>query len=290
MEIIVVDNQWDLAREMTKIRRDNYDLALGLSQIGSYCAKLSNAELIVDFDRVESGNDYSVVQLCLEVLKCALHHLNIPASIGSSKTEFWFLPQDEQAVENYLDGHQLNSMRPKVAFHCGGHYFTRKRWPVNRFARLARILQEYYECDIFCIGGMEDLETAMVIQSLVPEVKIMAGELTLSQTAALLAKCRLMIGNDSGPLHLCAAVNTQTVGLFGPTAPCQFYPYNPAFHRFIYKPLSCSPCFRYGGSFLQHVPRCSRAYCMENITGQDVLHEFEQLFYSNRQMHDYLPI
>jgi ADP-heptose:LPS heptosyltransferase len=283
LEITVIDNQWDLLRKITKIRREGYDLALGFSQIGSYCAKISNANLIVDFDWVESGRDYSVIQLCFEVLKIALRQLNMNLSVSSPKTDFWYLPQDEQMVAHYL-GELYSSNRPLVAVHCGGHHFNRKRWPVESFVELAEALRKYYGCEVFCIGGTEDLEAAETIRSSVPGVKTTAGDLTLSQTAALLTKCRLMIGNDSGPLHLSVAVNTPTIGLFGPTHPSQFYPYNPQFHRFIYKPLPCSPCYRFGGSLLQHVPRCSRAYCMETITVVDVLEQFETLFSQKDRM------
>lgn len=281
LELIRIENQWDLIREITRIRRENFDLALGLSQIGSYCAKLSNAELIVDFDWVDSANEYSVVQLCLEVLKCALRQLNMPVQHLSTKTEFRFLPHDKHMVDEYLTTHHIDLARPMVAIHCGGHHFNRKRWPAESFARLAQLIRDGYGCEVVCIGGLEDREAALEIQSQTPHVRVSAGELTLAQTAALLHKCQVMIGNDSGPLHLSVAVNTKTIGLFGPTDPAQFHPYDAKFHRVIYKRLSCSPCYRFGGSILQHLPRCSRAYCMENITNQDVLKEFDPLFTAN---------
>jgi ADP-heptose:LPS heptosyltransferase len=212
----------------------------------------------------------------------------MPVLIASSKTDFWFLPHDEQIADRYLEAHGIS--RPMIALHCGGRHFYRKRWPVERFARLAKSLRNYYECEVVCIGGTEDRETAFAIQSIVPEVKMAAGELSLAQTAALVSKCRLMIGNDSGPLHLSAALDTPTIGLFGPTHLGQFYPYNPELHRFIYKPFSCSPCYCYGGSLFQHVPRCSRAYCMEAITEQDILQEVELLFSQKNPISAYSSI
>jgi ADP-heptose:LPS heptosyltransferase len=108
----------------------------------------------------------------------------------------------------------------------------------------------------------------------------------LTETAALLKKCCLFIGNDSGPLHLAAALNVPTIGLFGPTAPRQFYPYKSIKHTFIYKNLPCSPCYRFGGGVWQYFPRCSKAYCMEEITIWELIFLVKQMlpFVSEQQM------
>ena len=75
-----------------------------------------------------------------------------------------------------------------------------------------------------------------------------AGKTSLKQLAGLLRKARLLISNDSGPVHLAVAVGTPVVALFGPTDPIRTGPYitsmgrNPITHTVIRKPVECSPC------------------------------------------------
>ena len=67
------------------------------------------------------------------------------------------------------------------------------------------------------------MESAELIKSIIPEVINTTGKFTLGETAALLNRCRLLIANDSGPLHLGAAIGIPTIGLFGPTNPGHFF-------------------------------------------------------------------
>jgi ADP-heptose:LPS heptosyltransferase len=75
---------------------------------------------------------------------------------------------------------------------------------------------------------------------------VLIGETTLGQLAALFAIADLVLGCDSGPLHLAAAVGTRTVRLFGPTDPVEFGPWAPrgqeGRHRALAAELPCQPC------------------------------------------------
>jgi len=68
------------------------------------------------------------------------------------------------------------------------------------------------------------------------------GRATLLQTAALLQRCDLFIGGDSGPLHVAAAAGAATVSVFGPTDPELLAPRGRR-HRYVRKRLACSPCY-----------------------------------------------
>jgi ADP-heptose:LPS heptosyltransferase len=265
MKVIVISDNWDLFKMLTLIRKENYDLALSLSKIGSYFTRLCATPYRGDFFSINDRHNRPVVQRCLEVLKA------VGLNYTRMRTEFWFGEQDRQIVDHFLKESGYNSNLPLIAIHCGGHYFTRKRWPTENFIRLIKFLKAKAGLQVVLIGGGEDIQNTLAIRSAIPDVITAAGMLKLSQTAALLKRCSLLIGNDSGPLHLGAAVQIPTIGLFGPTDPYQFYPYNPPAHTYIYKALPCSPCYKFGGGPWQYIPRCSKAYCMELITPEEVV-------------------
>lgn len=260
----MVGDKWEFFRIINKIRKEHYDLALSFSQIGSYFTRFCAATYRGDFFSVNNENNQPVVEKCLKVLGA------IGLNTVKIETEFWFSDEDRRAVNLFLKDSGYDQQAPLIAIHCGGHYFTRKRWPTKNFIELIRILKLKTAVQVVLVGGNEDIENSLIIRSAVPGVISAAGILKLSQSAALLKRCRLLIGNDSGPLHLGAAVQVPTLGLFGPTDPLQFYPYNPPVHKFIYKSLSCSPCYKFGGKIWQYIPRCSKAYCMEQITAEEV--------------------
>ena len=95
-----------------------------------------------------------------------------------------------------------------------------------------------------------------------------AGNTNLPQLAEILARCNLFIGNDSGPMHLAAAVGTRTIGLYGPGNPARFGPVG-AHSRTIRRMPDCPPCMgtscKFGGEG-----------CMKQIEVDEVIHTAAQ--------------
>ena len=264
LELIPDVDQWRLLKMLPLIRRYHFDIAIGLSQAGSFFTRFCAAPLWGDFFSIPLQTGRPVVQTCFTVLQ------SVGIFTAATETEFWFDRAADRAARDFLSRIGDQGPQPLIAMHCGGHYFIRKRWPTAYFAELAlRIMQAGYR--VILIGGGEDREIAAEVLTEVPQAGSAVGRLKLGETAALLKKCQLLIGNDSGPLHLAAALGVPTLGLFGPTDPRQFYPYAAPRHRYLYKGFTCSPCFRFGGGLWQHVPRCSKAYCMYAITPDEVM-------------------
>lgn len=265
MEVVKCVDQWDLLKNIVDIRKNNFQLAVGLSQIGGFFTRFCGTPIRSDFFTIQKENGLSVVKLCLEVV------IQAGLAVNTLETEFWFTDLHREKADLFLNEVAYDYRKPIIAIHCGGHYFARKRWPLLNFIRLIEILLAKTPFQVMLVGGKEDNESADQIKSLLPEVINGVGGFTLGETAALLSKCRLLIANDSGPLHLGAAIGIPTIGLFGPTNPEQFFPYRQPLHQYIYKNLTCSPCYRFGGGIWQYLPRCSRAYCMEAIKVEEVL-------------------
>lgn len=270
MEVVVLNNNWIILKILGLIRKGSYDLVLGLSWTSSFFTRFCAAAQTGDFFSVNNTGGFSVIQYCFEVLK------TVGVNPGSFHTEFWVKSETGRKVERFLENINYNIKLPLIAVHIGGHYFVRKRWPVPYFVELIRFLtKEGFQ--VALVGGCEDLKNSLQIEEAIPEVLSAVGKLKLEETAELLKRSRLLIGNDSGPLHLAAAVGIPTIGLFGPTSPDEYYPYHSPSNSYIYKSFSCSPCYRFGGGIWQNVPKCSRPYCMEAIVPQEVLLKAEQI-------------
>jgi ADP-heptose:LPS heptosyltransferase len=107
-----------------------------------------------------------------------------------------------------------NKPRPYVMFVPGGSaHRPEKRWPVERYSELARILYAR-GFDIVIIGGPQETDLAHTIQRAAPRARDLTGRTDFASIARLGAKAALAIGNDTGPLHLAAAAGAPTIVLF----------------------------------------------------------------------------
>lgn len=117
-----------------------------------------------------------------------------------NRLELWTSEDDKNFAEQFLAGRNTN--KKLIAF-CMGASLPRKKWPVQNFIETAQHIQN---SDILLIGSEEDVEDAKILKSsLAKNIFDATGKTTLRQAAALLKKCDLYIGNDTGPMHLAAA-------------------------------------------------------------------------------------
>lgn len=130
-----------------------------------------------------------------------------------------------------------------VAFEPGSHYGTAKRWGADRFAALGRALHAD-GVDVVLVGtkAMAPLHAAIAVEAGVPLLSA-AGATTVLGLAALLARCDLLVSNDTGPLHLAAAVGTPVLALFGATDPAVCGPRGAGPVRVLYDRVPCAPCY-----------------------------------------------
>jgi heptosyltransferase I len=132
--------------------------------------------------------------------------------------------------------------RPLVAVHPGAKWVT-KRWPPEKFAELAVRFARRYAGTVITVGGNGDWPAATTITAAVGEsggrAVNLAGTTTLRQLAALLGAVDLVVSNDSGPMHLAAAMGTPVVGIFTCTSPVISGPAGPG-HRVVATHLPCA--------------------------------------------------
>ena len=165
-----------------------------------------------------------------------------------------------------LEGKLAVGIHPGSGIHQAGF----KRWPKERFARLADWLVNNYNASIILFGGTEEADLADDINELMPSKPlIMTGKTTLGEAAALIEKCNLFISNDSGLSHVACAVNTPTIGIYGPTNYKRTGSFSDA-SVIVRKDLSCSPC--YTGKQIQ----CRHMECFNLITVKEVIEKAER--------------
>jgi heptosyltransferase-2/heptosyltransferase-3 len=140
---------------------------------------------------------------------------------------------------------EARSSRPLVALQVGAGAPV-KVWPLDRLAHVGRSLHEKLRATIVVVGGPGEIASVNDVVSAVGAGAIgLAGKTTIGELAAVLERCDLALGPDSGPLHLAVAVGTPTVHLFGPADPKRFGPYGDStWHVVVQASWSCAPCHR----------------------------------------------
>lgn len=184
----------------------------------------------------------------------------------SPKPELYPGPEEKMSVENFLREHGIRPDEILVAAAPGSVWPT-KRWLVERFAEVARILWQKKHVRTVLIGGPSDRDLAETITRLSSEAIINAiDRFSLLGSAELIRRCRVILTNDSAPLHLAVGVDTPVVAIFGPTLPrFGFTPFGSR-HTIIEKEVVCRPCGIHGGR------RCPKGHfqCMKAISSEEV--------------------
>ncbi|MCX8156935.1 MAG: lipopolysaccharide heptosyltransferase II [Verrucomicrobiae bacterium] len=194
------------------------------------------------------------------------HYLHIVGAVGA-RTEplapqIAVAPDCAERIRARLAG----VSGPVVALCPGAEYGPAKRWPRENFIELAKELQRQWQAEILLVGGHHDAQvTGQIARAVGGRIRDWAGQTSLGELAAVLGACRVVIANDSGPMHLAAAVGTPVVALFGSTSPHLTAPGLPGEkrHAILYQKVPCSPCF---------LRECPVGYrCLKNLRVAEVL-------------------
>ncbi|MGM0521982.1 MAG: lipopolysaccharide heptosyltransferase II [Pseudomonadota bacterium] len=148
---------------------------------------------------------------------------------------------DRDNLVNLRIQHALSS-RPAIGMMPGAEYGPAKQWPLAYFHTLAkRLVDDGFEVRIF--GGPKDHAAGQEIVQGLPQAHNLCGKTALADVVDLLADCRQVVTNDSGLMHVAAAVGTRVHAIYGSSSP-DYTP--PLTHnaRIHYLGLECSPCFQ----------------------------------------------
>ena len=169
---------------------------------------------------------------------------------------------EERPVDALLARYGLRDNPLLVGMAPGATYGPAKKWFPERFSSVADRLVDGYSAQIILFGSSEDNDTAATVQARAKyPMHDLTGKTGLREAMALMARCRLFISNDSGLMHVAAALGVPTVAIFGSTNPAATSP--PGRNNIIiYKDVACSPCLK---------PDCPTDFrCMDLIGVDDV--------------------
>src|SRR5580658_4832950 len=165
---------------------------------------------------------------------------------------------DRQRAAEFLLSASVRPDSFRIAIGAGASYGSAKCWPPDRFAELANRLQAQTPADVILFGTSAEAAVSSAIAAGMSHPPIdLTGKTSINDLPAMLSQCHLFIGNDSGAMHVAAAVGLPVVAVFGPTDPLGTAPVTPHCSIVQEKPY-CSPCF------LRRCPTDHR--CMTRVT------------------------
>ena len=191
--------------------------------------------------------------------------------LDTSKASF-YIPLDEddkkyiEGIINELHGREFVVIAPGAKSHV-------KRWPLKNFAKLCDMIKNELGHEVILVGSQDD---RVVIERILFYTKTLAINLiektNIGQFAFLLLKSKLLVTNDSAPLHIASAMDVPTLTFFGPTDDKKYGPLTKAKSKVMKKDIKCSPC---------EVPQCinfkNKYECLKTISPEEAFTAVKEL-------------
>ena len=247
----------ELWRMAAQLQRRCYDLALVLRPDHWWGAMLAAAAGIpVRFGyavpecrpfltaALRTDDQLHSTDSALQLARLAASQLSGTTELPSAEPTFVITEQERDWAIKTLSQRGCLGSSPLVAMHPGSGS-PLKNWLPERWTEVAAAIHGQAGARLILTGGSTeaDLLRDMAAGLQPPPCAVLAGGLSLGQLAALFERCSLVLGVDSGPLHLAAAVGTSTVRVYGPTDAAVFGPLGDARRqRVVQDNLPCQPC------------------------------------------------
>jgi lipopolysaccharide heptosyltransferase II len=230
-----------------KVRGKRYDLIIDLfsNPRSAIITGLSGAPVRVGFPfrwrkylynviiTPRNGNIHNV-DFNLDALRridVPVRHLNPYFPLNDSAKKF----ADEWINGQHLDGRTIVGLNP-------GGGWTTKRWGLEHYARLGDVISERHNAAIVVLWGPGEEQDAIFVREKMKSQSYVIPRTSLSELGGIIGRCAFVVSNDSGPMHIAAALNVATLGIFGPTNPLQQGPYGEG-HRWVRNEgLDCLEC------------------------------------------------
>jgi lipopolysaccharide heptosyltransferase I len=257
------------------LKAEKYDIVIDLQGLlrSGIIAKATGAPLRIGFKEaregsrifythtVETGKEVHAVDRYLEIAKflgCDISDIKFPFPLSfNSPEEIYRLLQTDNRPSPPFDKGGTGGFCEKYAVIIPGARWETKRWYPERFGELSSMLS----LKSLVVGGESDIDIAnIVIRNSGGNAISAAGKTTLKELIEIMRNAKFVVTNDSGPMHIAAALNVPVFAIFGPTNPLRTGPYGNR-HVVIRRELECSPCYK---------KKCKNIQCMELIGVKEV--------------------
>jgi lipopolysaccharide heptosyltransferase II len=272
-------NRFDIKSRLnflSELRKRDFDLVVDL--VGTWGTNLysflSKAPLRVGYDQHGFGFLLTKIISPAEGRHLRLMHLDVIRTMGAIPTREDLVMElslgERKFAENFMRDHHLSSNGFLVGIHPGAGWDT-KRWPPEHFGQLADLLVKENGARVVLFGTRdEERPVHRMMMRMRTQPTNLAGKLSLREMAAVIGKCHLFLGNDTGPTYLAEALNVPTGIFFGSTNPAYSSPLGTKC-VIMRKILDCSPigahqyCFDAPG-----IPcRVGTHACMVSISAEE---------------------
>jgi len=190
------------------------------------------------------------------------------ASVRYQKSHYYLSEQEDHFLETFVEAHRLGAEEQLIALAPGGgrnikQTMLTRLWPVEHYIELIGNFLQAGSCRIVLIAGPDDGPVIQPILERYPQC-IDTRTLSFGEKASILRRCRLLVGNDSAPIHMSTALGIPTYSLWGPTNLKRYGDPVPH-HTTFFKKIECSPCYSYG-----EFPACNDNRCLQAISVAEV--------------------
>jgi len=260
---------WHSVRWM---RRQSFDLVIDLQCLfrSGMFAWLANGKSLIGLDEAREGargfydtavRRDSFYTHAADWYLAVLKTLNVPVH-----GNFVWLPE-RRAVSAELKRKWATDSARWIVIQPGARWLN-KRWPVENFAELVRQLAAVRpEVRFAILGSRDDQEAGAIISRAEPERCLdLTGKISLAEMVEWIRLGELMISNDTGPMHVAAALGKPVVAIFGPTEPRRTGPYRQL-QNVVRIDLPCAPCLKSHCSYSKPM-ECLRGIAPETVFGR----------------------
>jgi lipopolysaccharide heptosyltransferase II len=271
-------NFWAKVELILQIRKNKYELVLDFfaNPSTAIVTFFSGAKFRVGFPYrgrkyaynifgPEERGKYHAAQLHLEMLKdIGLSHFSkkLFYNINSSALRF----ADEYFKDNFFENDFVVGICP-----TGG--WASKKCDPEKFAEIANAINSRFNAKVLILWGKSDENDAKIILNLLGSKAVYAPQTTIQEMAALISKCKLLVANDSGPMHISTAVGTPVLSMHGPTSPFMQGPFGDQHDWIRLGELECIEC---------NLLDCPRNHeCFKNLPIEHVLQKVDLLISKN---------
>ncbi len=209
-------------------------------------------------------------QHLVKTYKMLLEPLGIPLS--ESDPKLFITDEERKSAQELLKQQGLSFGDILVGINPGAAFGTAKCWLPERFQEVTKKLLTYPNVKIVYFGDPAGAPLVnMICQDFPEQVINLAGKTNLRQLMALIQLCQIFLTNDSGPMHIAAALGTPLLALFGSTSDVKTGPYKIG--KVIHKHVECSPCYK---------RVCPIDFkCMRAISAEEVFNDLKNLIEKN---------
>ena len=258
-----------------RLRKEKYDLIIDLwsNPRSAQITFLTHAKYRVGFSYRGRKYAYNILGTSEKgEHHAAEHNLELLKALGieitSKRIHFYVSDGDNNWAKEFI---RLNlPIDKKIVGIIPSGGWASKRCDANKWVEICNAIKQKYDVVFLILWGPGDESDSNYIKSNLKDDAVLIPEVKIGKLSALIKNCDIVIANDSGPMHIAAALGIPTLGIFGPTNPKAHGPYSPNSDYVIKEDLHCIICNKLECPYDHE--------CMRQLPVEKVLSKFENLF------------